>query len=285
VALDFPQWQTKNSEEPDHGALIIAAMTFEQWRKRFERSLRNGTPAWKAFEAWRKHLENFQHSASQMASGGALRKPSPKGVPLSPFTANPESYIMAFLYSATLPPSENDVQLQKKQHKQDEYVLKELERLAKEAEGFVARFSKRETGTRVASEDDYLKVDLAPLLQQYKEVAQSSRWAILLLRRPYLHKPDVLDRCLGLIADLTRRRIREGKVGVPVINDRQLGIPESQALALIRSALLAQGHSEEEIASLDPLKARDGNVRKRLDSRTRDLIAIFDAISAQTRKK
>jgi len=85
-------------------------MTFEQWRKRFEQSLKVGTPAWEAFEAWRKHLENFQHSASQMPSGGALRKPSPKGLPLSPFTANPESYIMASLYNATLLLSENDIQ-------------------------------------------------------------------------------------------------------------------------------------------------------------------------------
>jgi len=174
-------------------------------------------------------------------------------------------------------------QKQKQRHKQDEYILRELDTLATEAERFVAHFSKRETW--VASDDDHLKVDLIPLLQQYEEVAQSSRWAIFLLRRPYLHKPDVLDRCLGLIAFLTRRRIRERKTGVPDVNDRQMGIPEPQALALIHSALLAQGHSEEEIASLDPLKVRDGNVRKRLDSRTRDLIAIFDAISAQTRKK
>jgi hypothetical protein len=258
-------------------------MTFERWQKRFQQSLKNGTPAWEAFEAWRKHLEGFQRSASKMPDVDVLSRSVKKAMLSSPSMVDPVSYIMGSIYHATLPPAQDDLQNQKKQHRRDEYVLKELDRLAREADRFVAHFGKRKSW--VASDDDYLKVDLSPLLQQYEEVAQSSRWALLLLRRRYLHKPDVLDRCLGLIAFLTRSRIRERKVHDRGANDRQLGIPESQALALIHSALLAQGHREDEIAILDPLKVRDGNVRKRLDSRTRDVIAIFDAISARTRKK
>jgi hypothetical protein len=248
--------------------LTMLMMTFEQWWKRFEQSLRVGTPAWKAFQAWSQHIVEFQRSASQMPKWNVVRRPSPGGSPLSPFTAAPKTYIAHSLYHGTLPQSDETRKRKKEQKKQDRYALRELDELATHAEEFVAHLSKREPW--VATDDDYFCVDLTPLLQVYGGAAQSSRRALSLLQIPYLHNPDVLDRCLPLIAHLTRRRHR---------------VPEPQALALIYSALLAHGHNPEDLASFDPPKFRNGNVRKRLDSRTRRVIAMANVISAHTRKK
>jgi hypothetical protein len=44
-------------------------------------------------------------------------------------------------------------------------------------------------------------------------------------------------------------------------------------------------YKEEDLVNLDPLKARDGNVRKRLKSRTHAAIDVLDEVSAYTRKK
>src|ERR1017187_1820379 len=262
---------------------VVPIMTFEQWRKSFLNKLRVGSPEWQAFHAWRHHLDEFQRSAAKMPRWDVIRKHSAKG---NPFTTAPEIYILNRLYHGTLPESDKALKQKNERKKEDHYTLKELDKLATHAEEFVAHLSKRESW--VASEDDYSRVDLIPLLQIYGDAAQSSRRALSLLRRPYLHNPDVLDRCLGLIAYLTRLRHRKRKKESPIsdASDRQpAGVSEKGALALIHSALLAHGYKPEDLANFGAPKFRNGNVRKRLGSRTRSVAAVANVISAQTRKK
>ena len=266
---------------------VVPIMTFEQWRKSFLNELRVGSPEWQAFHAWRHHLDEFQRSAAKMSTWDVIRKHSAKG---DPFTTAPEIYILNSLYHGTLPESDKDTRKRQNRKKLHTDIRKDLENLAAQAEKFVARLS--EADNEVATEDDYFTFDPTPLRQLYREAAQASRQALGLLRRPYSREPDILDRCLGLIAALPLAGGRKCKVGGPNSPVRgrpkakaeSRGITESQAVALVNLALRSQGYKEEDLVNLDPVKARDGNVRKRLKSRTRAAIDVLDEVSAYMRK-
>jgi hypothetical protein len=210
---------------------VVPIMNFDQWRKRFQDKLIVGTPEWKAFDAWRHHLEEFQRSAAKMPNWDVIRKDSGKG---DPFSTAPEKYILNRLYYGTLPPSDEDTRKQQDRKKLDTDIRKELENLAAHAEKFV------EADNEVATEDDYFTFDLTPLRQLYREAAQSSRRALAQLRRPYSREPDILDRCLGLIAALPMGGDRKRKAGGPNshVNERpqtkaeSRGITEPQAVAI-----------------------------------------------------
>jgi hypothetical protein len=262
-------------------------MTFEHWQKKFEQFLRvgpEGEPAGRAFDTWCEEVRTFQESASRMPHLEKL----PKG---NPYTTTPETYVLHRIYYGTLLPSDDESRKRQNQRKRDEYTCKELDSLARHAERFVVQL--RTMGSEVSTDDGYFALNLGPLLQLYTEAAQSSRVALSLLRRPYLHKADILDQCLGLFATLTRRRYDKRNARAPIshLSDdaqpkgERLGIPEPEAVALVYLALRAHGFKKEELASLDPLKVRDGNVRKRLDSRIRRVVATANVISARTRKK
>jgi hypothetical protein len=261
-------------------------MDFEPWRKRFEQDLRRGTKEWMAFQAWREHLEEFKKSAALRPTWDP--KPLPEGHPFK----DPKRYMLGRLYHGTLLPSDEDIRKQEEKRKQDEYTLNELEKLATHAESFVGHLWKR--GFWVSAEDDYFKVDLTPLLPLYNNAVQSSRHALWLLRRRYVRKPDVIDHCLALIIELKNLRLGKRRpsnftssVRKPPGQPRRewLGIPERQVLALVCLALRAHGHNAKEIDSVDPSHVRYGNVRRRVDSRMREVIAQFDEISASMRKQ
>jgi hypothetical protein len=243
-------------------------MTFEEWQKTFQRSFRarHGKLARGAFDAWCKKVRAMQEWASRLSY---LEK-----LPIGhPWNTAPEIYVSKRIYYGTLPPSQEDSRTRQNLRKRDKYTCKELYSLASHAEQFVAHLWS--AGPEILSEDEYFTLNLWPVLQSYKEAAQSSRVALSLLQRPYLHKRDILDQCIGLLATLINGRYGKGSKGIPI----------PQAVALVYLALLAHGYKEEQLASLDPLKARDGNVRKRLGSRTRSVVAVANLISAQTRKK
>jgi hypothetical protein len=65
---------------------------------------------------------------------------------------------------------------------------------------------------------------------------------------------------------------------------REPAISDTQVMAILELALWAHGIDEQELDRLNPGLAHDGKVRKRLDSRSADLIKMLNKISARTRK-
>src|SRR5262245_36492254 len=97
--------------------------------------------------------------------------------------------------------------------------------------------------------DLFSGVNLAPLLDAYRNAATASRYFLDVLQRmPHSRKPDVLQPPLSLAGLLESR----------------FGVPETGALELGRLCMLAHGHPDEELEEMrNRDKIRDGKFRKR----------------------
>jgi hypothetical protein len=143
--------------------------------------------------------------------------------------------------------------------KRDAYTRKALKDLTTKAESFVKTVKQSaeqdRTGERVMvtpDHGDYLAVNLAPLLAEYEKVATASRYFLdLLQRRPYSRKSDVLHPGVVLMGIL----------------ESTFGVPERQALELSRLAMLAHGHSEEDVEEMRSKdRIHDGKFRRRKEA-------------------
>jgi len=152
--------------------------------------------------------------------------------------------------------------------KRDAYTRKALHDLTAKAESFVKNLKdiaqEDRTGEKVWITPDHnniMRIELSPLLLAYQDAAATSRYFLEVLdKMPFSRKPNVLDLCLGLAGML----------------ENKFGVPESQALELSRLAMLAHGHSEDELEELrNPDKIRDGKFRKRVDASQQRMSSLF----------
>lgn len=272
-------------------------MTFEQWRTSIEKHyLVQGTDEWRGFQAWLEHLEGFRASAARSPNWDP--KLLPEGHPFK----DPKRYILRKLYNGTLLPTNEDVKRRESQRKKDEKTLEQLADLTTRANKLVklATHDLPEANV-VTSQDGDWTIDLTPLLRLYEDAAenyeraiQSSREVLWILQAKHVQAPDIIDHCLGLIVELKKLRPRRPKPGNSPLcvseppgerKRKSRGISEKQALALVYVALLAHGHDADDLDILDPENSRWGNVRRRVDTRTRRVIAVADRLAALVRKK
>lgn len=143
--------------------------------------------------------------------------------------------------------------------KRDAYTRKALKDLTTKAESFVKNLKQCSqsdgTGERIMvtpEHDDFLALNLAPLLAEYEKVASASRYFLdLLQRRPYSRKADVLHPGVVLMGIL----------------QSTFEVPERQALELGRLAMLAHGHSQDDVEEMgSKARIRDGKFRKRKEA-------------------
>jgi hypothetical protein len=132
----------------------------------------------------------------------------------------------------------------------------------------------------VVSIDDFWQLDLTPVCDVYRQAATLSREALELhsmLRQSYVHKSDILDLSLSLAAGLRGKTKARDKKSVPLMSEKEI-------VALLNAAMSAQGYKGKQLDMLDPELARHGDLRKRLATRQKSLVASLNKISARTRK-
>jgi hypothetical protein len=137
--------------------------------------------------------------------------------------------------------------------KEDEYTRKKLDEVTSEIEAFMAHIEKREA--HVLSTDGLLVMDMSPVFKSFKMAALASRNVLACLQPPYARLRKVTDDCLSFL-----------------INLNNLDIPEKQAFALCKLALIAHGFKDTDLEEFTDEKIFSGNVRKRrnaLDAKLR----------------
>jgi hypothetical protein len=292
----------------------MRGMSFEQWRATIERDyFIEGTPEWKGFQGWLKHLEAFKRSAASMPNWDPKRLP--EGHPFK----DPKTYILRKLYYGTLIPAKNSGECNTSKRQNEENILK-LENLTKHARSQIARLTtdineieeaaahSTRLAMSVVSQDEDWEIDIAPLVLLYKGAkgmlecaVQQSSEVLGIVGGEHVQEADIVDHCLGLIVKLKSLGVLERKpvrsqqssdltcLPSPSFSGRQKSksgvISEPQVLALVYAALLAHGHDPDELDALNPAASRYGNVRRRLDTRMLRAIAVADKLSALVRKK
>ena len=233
--------------------------SFEIWRKRFENRLLHGSDAWIALK-----------TCTDFASQPVSKLPAWFVFALSEEPRWPDDVhtsVLKWIYRATttMPPV-----LRSKQ-KRDAYTRKALKDLTTKAESFVKNLKQSAqqdgTGERIMvtpDHADFLAIDLAGLLAEYEKVAADSRYFLdLLQRKPYSRKPDVLHPGVVLMGIL----------------DSEFGVPERQALELGRLAMLAHGHSEDDLEEMtSKARIREGKFRKRKEAGWRRIDSLKSSV-------
>jgi hypothetical protein len=235
----------------------MVTLAFEDWKKKFER-VGVETPPWKALQTLVEHLGSLKQSESGSKPQwlNLLDLGEDRG-----WSGGTTEYALQLIYRLTLPP----VYLDERKLKQDAYTRRALDRLATEAESFVAHLQKTTVMVSTNTKQQYL-VNLTPLLHAYKSAAEASRYFLSLLERPHARKPDVFDQFLGFVG----------------VADR-LKLPERQILELLRFALLTHGYSTDKVDDfIDKEQIRDGKFRRRRAAGERRLVSFFEKAVGKT---
>ncbi len=218
-------------------------ITFEEWRDLFERSIKVGTPAWTALQTYNHFLEQPPSKLPPWLTRALEDQRL--------WTNELRICALRLIYAFTFPQTELNQQKQKR----DAYTRKTLRDLATRIESFVSHLSNTMMSDLtpgkvivIGNRDCFPVIDLTRLLDEFQNVATSSRWYPSMLERPGAREPDVLDRSMGLV----------------IVLEDDCKIPERQTLELVRLALLAHGYSDGELEDLrNPQKIRNGTFRKR----------------------
>jgi hypothetical protein len=221
--------------------------SFEVWRKRFDNRLLRGSDAWTALKAC---TDFASKPVSQLPEWFVFALREQPG-----WSNDVHTSVLRWIYNVT---TTTTPVLHSKQ-KRDAYTRKALKDLTTKAESFVKNLKKSaqqdRSGERIMvtpDHGDFLAVNLAPLLAEYEKVATASRYFLdLLQRRPYSRKLDILNPGVVLMGIL----------------ESTFGVLERQALELGRLAMLAHGHSEEDVEEMrSKVRIRDGKFRKRKEA-------------------
>jgi hypothetical protein len=201
--------------------------TFDEWRKRFERSITVQSPAWSTLKQLRAYL---------------AQEPPPAVLPfltlmLSPAWAEDiDKAALELLYTTTCPPP----QFQAEKKKRDAHTRKALHELIKKIDSFVGHLETTSKldhtpGDVVVSGNRCLAVHLQPLLVAYIKVAEDSRYFLSLLKEKHVRQPSLLGRTRGLIGIL----------------EDLVKVKEAPTLDLVRLTMLAHGCSEDELQDFE----------------------------------
>jgi len=235
----------------------MVTLAFEDWKEKFER-VAVGTPPWNALKTLIVHLESLKKSKSGSKPEwlNLLDLGEDQG-----WSGGTREYALQLIYRLTLPRS----YLDERKLKQDAYTRRALDKLATQAEAFVAHLQKNTVMVSTNTKEQYL-VNLTPLLNAYKSAAEASRYFLSLLEKPYARKPDLFDQFLGFVG----------------IADR-LKVPERQILELLRFALLTHGYSTDKVDDfIDKGQIRDGKFRRRKEAGDRSMASFFDKALGRT---
>jgi hypothetical protein len=213
----------------------LATITFEQWRRRFEKSLVVRTAAWNSLRTYEGFLKERHSLRPPFAAGGA----------------DVRTDALRSIYDYTLPP----LGLSEQQLIRDAHIRKDLRELATQAETFISDVQNRPVdGMRgwvlVTGYDNEHRIELISLLDAYEKAVKSSRIVLSLLKMRRRHKLKGEDQGFRLA----------------MILEEQCELRQAQAFPLVRLALLAHGVPEDELEDLNLDKIRPGNFRRRKEA-------------------
>jgi hypothetical protein len=213
----------------------VTTITFEQWRRRFEKSLVVRTTAWNSLRTYEGFLKEHPSLRPPLAARGA----------------DGRTRALRSIYDYTLPP----LGLSEQQLIRDAHIRKDLRRLATHAETFISYVQNgpvdRMRGlVLVTGYDNEHRIELISLLDAYQKAVESSRIVLSLLKLRRRHKLKGEDQGFRLA----------------IILERQCELRQAQAFPLVRLALLAHGVPEDELEDLNLDKIRPGNFRRRKEA-------------------
>jgi hypothetical protein len=209
-------------------------VSFNDWQRRFESKLVRGSLAWKAFDRWQERVAEFQQNAKRMPSFPQLR-----GDPhmVDPFATPPKIYVLRKLYYWTRVVKRDNEKLPQR-------VLREIELLTTSVEKRVAALARHIDDVEGDDDDQWLVLELVAF---WERAGALSHAAYCFVSRHHERDLDLLDQCLPLIAQLKH----------------VVKVPEQQILALIKIALVANGHTKD-LLYFEPALVRSGTARRRL---------------------
>jgi len=153
----------------------MKTLSFESWRKKFERIGRDTLP-WNAVQVIVDRLTNLKESES----GGKPQWLRTLDVDEDlDWSVGVRAYVLRRIYMLTLPPPTYP----ESKLKQDAYTRRALARLTKETESFVVHLQKTSVWVTNNATERYV-IDLSPVLQVYKAAAGYSRQFLKLLEIP-----------------------------------------------------------------------------------------------------
>jgi hypothetical protein len=201
-------------------AFVPAGMEYEEWRIRFEHSLKVGTTAWKGFKTW---MSVEEESANKFKM---------------PWANDVRDHVLRMMHAETSP-LPND----KKARDNRAYTIKALKHLVAQLNSVLGHI--RKTGVFVET-DGGLGLDFSSDLEVFQHAANraASSLALLEVRGPDSLRRDAIDQCLWFLES------RDG------------WIPEAQAFALAKLALMAHGYRDVDLVDLDT-PGGNGKVSKR----------------------
>lgn len=221
------------------GITPMTTITFEEWRRRFEKILLARTEAWTAL---RTYIGFLEQRPSRWLRWMGQENPS---------RADVRTGALRLIYGHTLPL----LQLNEQKRKSNAYTRKALRDSIKQAESVISCLQNTTfnglPGVFVPGDILAPKIDLFPLLDKYQSMVECATGFLALFDWQCAHKSNVLDQAVSLT----------------IVLERDCKLQERQALALVRLALLAHGYPEDELEDLmDPHKIRAGNFRKRKEA-------------------
>lgn len=226
----------------------MTRITFNDWRKQFDKSLQVHSPAWQALQGW------LEHFSSQTEPPEWTRV-----LPLdeSCWPHDIRTFALQILYLLTMP-------RQRLTDKRDFlFTRKKLETVTGQAKDLIDYIERLGEPPRVASDQNgHRLIHLTNVLEAYKRAVFESNLILSLVKNNYIRERELPDQVLAILN----------------VSD-QIKIPHPKSCDLARVALLAHGYSSQQTEMLrDPGKLRSNYFRKRQKLRNKQQKSWFDKL-------
>lgn len=236
---------------------------FKEWVKEFELKITRRSPAAIGLKKWIEHEKAAR--ASIKASFEQLYKHEGRDPSSIKGLSAPEDApadVRRWLYRDSIP----NVEERTRAAKDDKLILKQMEKLAADADKLVSRLETR--GGNLSTQDGFFQIPMAKLLENSRQLSSSIRTASRLVKRSHIYPVRIVDCCIALFIEL----------------EDSCGLTQRESHDLIRLALLAHGCSDAEAAQFNPERAKDSTVGYKKDAVKKQVIDSANILSAIIRK-